>query len=270
MLGEIIGDVVGSVYEFNPLKGDWRDFPLFGPGSRFTDDTVMTFAVAEALMSSAGNGHAFHDAVREWMRVMGRQYPHAGYGAHFRVWIYSPDAAPYNSFGNGSAMRVSPVGWAFTSLAETEKFAALSAAPTHDHPEGIKGAQAVAGSIFLARRGKTRNEIAEYVSGRYGYELGQKVRQIRECYHFDETCQGSVPQALVAFLESACFEEAVRKAVWLGGDADTQAAIAGSVAEAFYGCPPAWMASEALARLDDNLRGAYQRWRQWLILRQQS
>ena len=263
MLGAIVGDIVGSVYEFRPLEGGWEDFPLFSEKSHFTDDTVMTIAVADALRRGYGKD-GLHDLFIDSMHTFGRAWLTAGYGQKFYRWLARRRRDPYNSFGNGSAMRVSPVGWAARSLAEAESLAAASAAVTHNHPEGIKGAQAVAGAIFLARSGTSKEVIREYVTGTYCYDLSRPLAKIRVGYRFDETCQGSVPEAVTAFLESGSFEEAIRKAVWLGGDADTQAAIAGSIAEAFYGGVPESIATEALARLDEALYESYLTWNLWL------
>lgn len=228
LYGAIAGDIVGSAYERRPVKT--TDFPLFSPASRWTDDTVLTIAAAEVILT----GGDFEEAYRRW----GRRYPDAGYGRAFRAWLLSRRPEPYQSYGNGSAMRVSPAGWACDTLEQTLELARHSAVPTHDHPEGIKGAQAVAGAIFLARSGASKEEIRTQTETRFGYDLGRTLDEIRPGYHFDPTCQGSVPEALTAFLESNSFEDALRKAVSLGGDSDTQACIAGAVAEAFYGGVP--------------------------------
>lgn len=224
MLGAIAGDVIGSVYEGLPVKT--TDFPLFVPASTFTDDTVLTVAVAHAILH--GGSYA------ESLKSFGRKYPNAGYGGAFLNWIFSSSNAPYNSWGNGSAMRVSPVGFAFDSTEEVLSEAAKSAEVTHNHPEGIKGAQATALSILLARQGETQATIKEEISRRFGYDLKRTLNEIRPSYRFDISCQGSVPESLIAFFESTDFEDAVRKTISLGGDSDTMAAIAGSVAQAFY------------------------------------
>jgi len=239
MLGAVAGDIVGSVYEFNPTKS--LDFPLFTRESCWTDDTVLTMAVAEAILT--GRPYA------ETIRAFAREHPHAGYGGFFIQWYQSDNPAPYNSFGNGSAMRVSPVGWAFGTLEETLAEAKRSAEVTHNHPEGIKGAQSVAAAIFLARTGTERDMVRAELEGRFGYNLHRPWEEVQRGYSFDETCQGSVPEALICALTSVSFEDALRRAVALGGDADTQAAIAGSVAEALYGGVPAAIATEARARL---------------------
>lgn len=231
MYGAIIGDVAGSLYEFDPVKT--KDFPLFAEGSRFTDDTVLTIAVANALLDARATGDSFKQLLVSAMQAMGKAYPDAGYGGRFSMWLCSADPAPYHSFGNGSAMRVSPCGLIATTLEEALALARASAEVTHDHAEGIKGAQAVAGAIFLAKTGKTRDEIGAFVEEEF-YDLDFTLDGIREWYGFDATCQGSVPQAIVAFLESESYEDAIRNAISLGGDADTQAAIAGSIAWSFY------------------------------------
>ena len=261
MLGAIAGDIIGSVFEFHPLTAGWNDFPLFSKRSRFTDDTVMTIAVSKALINPGDDlKTAFIDSFHEF----GSVWPKAGYGQKFKQWLMFRKREPYNSFGNGSAMRVSPVAWLAQSLEEAENLACASAEVTHNHPEGIKGAQAVAGAIYLARTGKSKEEIRAYLTGRHGYPLSRSLEEIRQNYRFDSTCQGSVPEALQAFLESSSFEDAVRKAIWLRGDADTQAAIAGSVAEAFYGGVPEEIAEECLIRLDEPLRRHFQTWQEAL------
>lgn len=238
MLGAIAGDIIGSLHEFNGNKR--ADLPLFGQGSFFTDDSVLTIATAEKLLTG-GNYAALY---RKWARL----YPDSGFGGRFARWFVAKDAPPYNSFGNGSAMRVSPVGWAFDTLEETLAEARRSALPTHDHPEGIKGAESVAAAIFMARKGAGKKEILQYIQKTFDYDLSRSVEEIRLTYHFDETCQGSVPQAIRCFLEGKSYEETVRLAVSLGGDADTQACIAGSIAEAAFGLPKdiALKAREAL------------------------
>jgi ADP-ribosylglycohydrolase len=239
LYGAVAGDIVGSAYERRPVKTP--DFPLLSPASRWTDDTVLTVATAEVLLT----GGDFEEAYRRW----GRRYPNAGYGRGFRHWLMSRHPEPYQSYGNGSAMRVSPVGWVCQTLDETLELARHSALPTHDHPEGIKGAQAVAAAIFLARNGASKTGIRSEIETRFGYNLGRTLEEIRPVYSFDPTCQGSVPEALIAFLESDSFEDALRKAVSLGGDSDTQACIAGAVAEAFYGGVPFDLAQSVRALL---------------------
>ena len=239
MYGAILGDIVGSPYEFDCNNYKAKNFPLFSRRSDFTDDTVMTLAVAKALLSSRGQGDtAIKAALVREMQQLGRAYPDRGYGTHFGGWLYEDDPQPYQSYGNGSAMRVSPVGWAGRNLDETLELARHSALPTHDHPEGIKGAQAVAAAMFLARNGASKDEIRSRLETLFNYDLGRTLDEIRPAYRFDPTCQGSVPEALLAFLDSESYEDAIRKAVSLGGDSDTQACIAGAAAEAFYGGAP--------------------------------
>lgn len=251
MLGAIIGDIVGSVYEWNNIKT--KEFPLFSPDCFFTDDTVMTLAMAEGLLNG-GTEEAFIRA----MKGLGRKYPDAGYGNRFGSWLFSDEESPYNSWGNGSAMRVSPVGWMYDTLEAVERYAEISASVTHNHPEGIKGAQAAAASIFLARKGKTKQEIKAYVENTYGYDLSRTLEEIRPVYRFNESCQGTVPEAIIAFLESDGFEDAIRNAISLGGDSDTLAAITGSIAEAAYGIP-AEIKGHGLSYLDDVLLDVYKR-----------
>lgn len=262
MLGAIAGDVIGSIYEFHPVKCDWDEFPLFTDKSVFTDDTVMSMAVGEALMQGKDTDN-LREIIIDCLHSFGKGWPRAGYGAKFAQWLMFGKREPYNSFGNGSAMRVSPVGWVAESLEEAENLAAMTAEVTHNHPEGIKGAQATAGAIFLARQGRAKGDIKDYVSGKYNYNLDRTLAEIKKTYRYDITCQGTVPEAIIAFLESGNFEEAVRKAVWLGGDADTLGAITGSIAEAFYGGIPDRIAAETLLRLDDELQEKYTSWREW-------
>ena len=245
MVGAIAGDIVGSVYEAHPIKT--KDFPLFHPRCRFTDDSVLTIAVAEAILTDGD--------YRRSVWELGRRYPHAGYGGDFRRWLSSSSPEPYNSWGNGSAMRVSPVGYAFDTIGCVLDQAARSAEVTHNHPEGIKGASAVAAAIFMARTGSSKHDIGGFVESEFGYDMSRTIDGIRPSYRFDVSCQGSVPEALMAFMESVDFEDAVRKAVSLGGDSDTIACIAGAVAEAFYGGVPGSIRARALAHLDDRLRG---------------
>ncbi len=243
MLGAIAGDIIGSVYEFSCQKS--TDFPLFSRHSRLTDDSILSLAVAESILT--------HRGYAECIRKFALRYPDMSYGGNFRQWMHSNSPQPYNSFGNGSAMRVSAVGWAFSSLEKVLEEAEASAAVTHDHPEGIRGAQAVALAIFLARSGASREEIRNQVTSRFGYDLSQTVDEIRPTYSFDETCQNTVPQALIAFLEGRDFEDSIRKAVSLGGDADTLAAITGSVAEPFFGGVPQGIAEQVKQRVPSDL-----------------
>lgn len=233
MLGAIIGDIVGSKYEFNNIKT--KEFPLFSNGCSYTDDTIMTVAVAKALLRSYKEKTDFKAVLVEEMQSMGRKYPFpsGGYGMRFADWLFNDNPKPYNSFGNGSAMRVSPCGLIAVELCEALSLAKASAEVTHNHPEGIKGAQAVAGAIFLAKQHKDKEVIAEFIKANF-YDLDKSLDEIRENYFFNETCQGTVPQAITAFLESDSFEDAIRNAVSLGGDSDTLTAITGSIAWSYY------------------------------------
>ena len=282
MIGAIIGDIVGSVYEFHNIKT--KEFPLFREDCFFTDDTVMTCAVAEAVMAG-GRTDDFIDA----MKTYGRMYPNAGYGGRFGAWLRSDSREPYHSFGNGSAMRVSPCAWVMDCgfCARTGMWpsrgrdqAKRSAQVTHNHPEGIKGAAAVADAIFLCRYyfggwcgdyeepirhrpDECKRRIRDHIQREYGYDLSQTLDQIRPGYRFNETCQQTVPQAILAFLESRDFEDAIRNAISLGGDSDTLAAITGSIAQAAYGVPP-WMEKKALSYLDAPLLDVVRRWKAYL------
>ena len=259
MLGAIIGDIVGSVYEFTSEKS--KDFMLFAPGCAPTDDSIMTAAVALACLDTeCADEHAFKNALVDCMHALGAKYPNAGYGARFYSWLMHGFTQPYNSCGNGSAMRVSPVAWVASTLEEAERFAKWSAEVTHNHPEGIKGAQAVAAAIFLARSGKDKEQIRSYVEKNY-YSLDFTLDEIRPTYSFDVTCQGSVPQAIECFLESRDFEDAVRSAISLGGDGDTQAAMAGAIAEAYYGIPEE-ISNKVMNYLDGTLTGCYREWKE--------
>lgn len=235
MIGAIYGDVVGSVFEFNNTKS--KDFKLFSDKSFFTDDTVMTVAVADALCDydklENKSIKKFKSVLIDKMHLYGSQYPYAGYGESFSKWLVTESREPYNSFGNGSAMRVSPVAWYAKSLDETLILARASSEVTHNHSEGVKGAEATAGAIFLARNGKSMKEIKEFV--RQYYKIDFTLDSIRHTYKFNETCMETVPQAFEAFFESTSFEDAIRNAISIGGDSDTLAAICGSVAEAYYG-----------------------------------
>ncbi len=242
LLGAIAGDVIGSVYEFWPVKS--TDFDLFTTSSKHTDDTVMTVANADWLLTG--------DSIQGVMLDYGNRYAGAGYGGMFCEWLfYMDEPKPYNSWGNGSAMRVSPVGWAFDSLEETLEAAKRSAEVTHNHPEGIKGAQATAACIFLARTGKSKQEIKEYVEQTFGYDLNRTCDEIRPKYTFEESCQKTVPESIIAFLESTDYESAIRLTVSLGGDADTMGAITGGIAEAYYGGVPEAIKTEVVKRLPD-------------------
>lgn len=237
MLGAIIGDMVGAPYEFDK-GGKTKDFPLWVKESNFTDDTVMTVAVVQALMNAVGGSDDdILAAVQASMQRWGRKYPFAGYGGMFRRWLVSRHPKPYGSFGNGSAMRVSAVGFMYDTLEHTCEVAALTAMVTHNHPEGIKGAEATASAIFLARKGSTKAEIKAYVESGFGYDLSRTCEEIRPTYHHVESCQQTIPEAITAFLEGYSFEDVIRTAVSLGGDCDTLTCIAGGMAEAFYGVP---------------------------------
>ena len=237
MYGALLGDMIGSPYEFDRGKKT-KDFPLFIRESEFTDDSVMTIAVAEALMATLGKDDvSVRYAVIRSMQKWGRRYPYAGYGARFIHWLREKDPEPYNSWGNGSAMRVSAAGWLCDTLEETRRLARLSADVTHNHPEGIKGAEATASAIFLARTGHDKEEIRAYITAEFGYDLTRTCDQIRPDYRHVESCQETVPEAITAFLEGKDFEDVIRTAVSLGGDCDTLTCIAGSMAEAFYGVP---------------------------------
>lgn len=243
MLGAIFGDIVGSVYEHASVKS--TDFPLLDQQSRFTDDTVLTVATAHAILTGVSYDRAYLD--------LGRRYPNAGYGGAFREWLRAPDPRPYNSWGNGSAMRVSPIGFAFDSEADVLREAERSAAVTHDHPKGIKGAQATALATYLARTGTTKAAIRARIASDFGYDLNRTVEEIRPGYSFDVSCQASVPESIVAFLDSSGVEDAVRLAISLGGDSDTQASIAGGLAHAFGGGVPAPVAAAVRSHLPDDL-----------------
>lgn len=240
MRGAIAGDIIGSPYEGRNIRR--TDFSLFSYASRFTDDTVLTVALADSILTGENYTYSLHRYFR--------RYPRAGYGGAFNQWALSGDTEPYNSWGNGSAMRVSPVGWAYATLEEVLQRAEISAAVTHNHPEGIKGAQAVAAAIFLARTGHTKAEIQEYVESTFGYPLDDTLERLRATYTFAVSCQGSVPQAIMAFLQSDDFESTVRNAISIGGDSDTIACIAGSIAHAFYGDIPDAIWQAASYRLD--------------------
>lgn len=232
MLGAVAGDIIGSVYEFRNVKS--TDFELFMPQSMFTDDSVMTLAVAKWLIED--KTHSQQHLIR-CMQELGRKYPDAGYGGSFERWLVMDHPQPYNSWGNGSGMRVSPVGlWAKT-LDEALALAVITASVSHNHPEGVKGAQAIAASVFLCKEGKSKREIKEYVESTFGYDLDRTIAEIRPNYYFDVSCQGSVPEAIIAFLEGNSFEEVVRLAISLGGDSDTIACMVGAIAACMYPMP---------------------------------
>ena len=249
MIGAIAGDVIGSVHEFRPPLPE--DFALFTPPRFPTDDSVLTVAIAEAILDQK----PYAETLRRWAH----RYPGAGYGMLFLGWIHTPGAGPYQSYGNGSAMRVSPAAWIHDTLEETLAEAARTAEVTHDHPEGIRGAQAVAGAIFIARTGGTRDAVRELVQSRFGYDASLTMERMRAEAKMDETCPGTVPQAVSIALLSTSVEDAIRKAVSLGGDADTMACIAGSIAEAIHGGVPRKLAERVLGHLDREMRGVTER-----------
>ena len=253
MYGAILGDIIGSPFEFD--RGDkTKEFDLFTKGCDFTDDSVMTIAVGEALLAVGPEATVkeIEEAVVTNMQDWGKRYPYAGYGGRFRYWLRERNPKPYGSYGNGSAMRVSAVGWLYDSLERTREVARATANVTHNHPEGIKGAEATASAIYMARNGFSKEEIKEYIEREFHYNLDRTLDEIRPGYHMDETCQRTVPEAIIAFLESKDFEDAIRNAVSLGGDTDTLGAITGSIAEAFYGIPDVLIA-ECRSRIDEGL-----------------
>lgn len=252
MYGAILGDIIGSPYEFD-MGNKSKDFPLFSKTSIFTDDTVMTIAVAEAFMGAPDDEGIIRKRLIQSMQKWGHRYPSAGYGLRFSDWLDSDDPRPYGSYGNGSAMRVSSVAWLYDDLDTVRRMARLSAEVTHNHPEGIKGAEATASAIFLARSGSTKAEIKAYVEAQFGYDLSRTCDEIRPSYHHVESCQETVPEAITAFLEGDSFEDVIRTAVSLGGDCDTLTCIAGSIAEGLYGVPEK-LKHECRRRLPDILR----------------
>lgn len=236
MYGAILGDIIGSPYEFDQ-GNKTKEFPLFSKYSTFTDDSVMTIAVAEATMDLLNEAHGARGKMIAAMKKYGRMFPRAGYGSMFRRWLQWDDPQPYGSYGNGSAMRVSSVAWLFDELESVRAVARVSAEVSHNHPEGLKGAEATAAAIFLARTGSSKAEIKTYIEENFGYDLSRTCDEIRPGYHHVETCQETVPEAITAFLEGESFEDVIRTAVSLGGDCDTLTCIAGSIAEGFYGVP---------------------------------
>ena len=252
MYGAILGDIIGSPYEFD-MGDKIKDFPLFSEDSYFTDDTVMTLAVAEAFMGAPDDEDAIRRRLVAAMQKWGRRYPGAGYGVRFSRWLESRDPQPYNSWGNGSAMRVSSVAWLYNDLDTVRRMARVSADVTHNHPEGVKGAEATAAAIFLARTGYSKAEIKAYIETEFRYDLSRTCDEIRPNYRHVESCQETVPEAITAFLEGESFEDVIRTAVSLGGDCDTLTCIAGSIAEGFYGVPED-MKQECRNRLTKDLR----------------
>ncbi|MCA6572788.1 MAG: ADP-ribosylglycohydrolase family protein [Pseudanabaena sp.] len=251
MLGAIVGDIVGSIYEFNNHRS--KDFPLFSGGCDFTDDTVLTVAVADCLMNQG--------SYVEYIKNYTRKYPNRGYGGRFAQWIRFESMEPYNSWGNGSAMRVSAVGFAFDDLEMVIQEAKRSAEVTHNHPEGIKGAQATALAIYMARQGQSKEQIKSAIAKSFSYDLDRTLDEIRPVYQFNESCQETVPEAVIAFLESTDFEDAIRNGISLGGDSDTLTCITGGIAEAFYGGVPQDIAEKALSYLPKAMREVVEKFR---------
>ncbi|HPZ08972.1 MAG TPA: ADP-ribosylglycohydrolase family protein [Candidatus Eremiobacteraeota bacterium] len=243
MIGAIAGDIIGSIYEGKVIGT--IDFPLFSEKSKFTDDTVMSIAVADAILT----GKDYVTVYKEY----GRQYARAGYGGRFKKWIFSDDTEPYNSYGNGSAMRVSPIGFALETIEKVLEEARRSAEVTHNHPEGIKGAQATAAAVFLSLKGSSKKEIKDYIVSNFQYNLDKTLEEISKSYRFEISCQVTVPESITVFLESKNFEDAIRKAVFLGGDSDTIASIAGSIAQAFYKKIPREIVKKTYQKLSPDL-----------------
>jgi ADP-ribosylglycohydrolase len=254
MFGAILGDMIGSPYEFD-MGNKSKEFPLFSKRSTYTDDTVMTIAVADVFLNDSllMNEDVIRQSLIESMHKYGKLFPNAGYGGRFGMWLFLDGTEPYNSWGNGSAMRVSSVAWLFDDLGMVRLMARLSAEVTHNHPEGIKGAEATASAIFLARTGRSKAEIKRYIENEFGYDLSRTCDEIRPGYHHVESCQETVPEAVTAFLEGESFEDVIRTAVSLGGDCDTLTCIAGSIAEGFYGVSEQ-LKQECLNRLPDELK----------------
>jgi len=268
MLGAIVGDIVGSRFEFHNYRK--KDFDLFVDWSFVTDDTIMSLAIGKAIMETekeiTTKTEAYYELLEKntirYMRKIGQRYPHCGYGGRFFHWMFSDDPRPYNSFGNGAAMRVSPVAWVAKDENEVKLLSKTVTAITHNHPEGLKGAEATALAIFMTKKGFPKQDISLRIQKDY-YDLGFTIDEIRNSYIYNETCQGTVPQALQAFLESTSFEDAIRNAISIGGDSDTMGAITGSVAEAYYGVPK-HIESKALSYLDDYLKSLYEQWTDFL------
>ena len=250
MLGAIIGDIVGSIYEFDNIKT--KDFPLFNKACSFTDDSVMTVAVYLAIKNAKSDYSNLEEKAVFYMQKLGRDYPGRGYGGYFSIWLRSENPAPYHSYGNGAAMRVSPCGFLAGSLEEAKLLAQKVTCVTHNHHEGLKGAEATAVAIYMAKCGKSIKDIKEYICNHY-YNIDFTLDEIRPRYFFNETCQNTVPQALEAFFESTSFEDAIRNAISIGGDSDTLAAITGGIAEAYYGIPEN-VKNKAISYLDDNFK----------------
>lgn len=259
MMGAIAGDVIGSVFEKYRIKT--KEFPLFSKKNRFTDDSVTTIAIADAVLNGAEESN-FIESLKKYCN----RYPHAGYGSSFKNWLKSEDTAPYNSWGNGSAMRVSSIAWLFDSLDDVRYYAKLSASVTHNHPEGIKGAEATASAIYLARSGFSKNHIKTYIESEYGYDLSKSLDEIRPDYKPDVSCQGTVPEAIICYIEAKDFEDAIRNAISLGGDSDTLAAIAGSIAEGSYEIPDI-IKLNAFHKLKYPLRSVYLRFLRTVVFK---
>jgi len=243
IIGAIVGDIIGSAYEWNNVKT--TDFQLFGKRTDFTDDSVLTFATMDCILHQSDYTKGYQGYARN--------YPQRGYGGNFASWIQNDHPKPYNSWGNGSAMRVSPVGWAYDTLEEVLEQAQKSAEVTHNHREGIKGAQATASAVFLARNGSSKTDIKQYIEQTFNYNLDRSIEEIRPDFQFDESCQGTVPEAIIAFLESTDFENAIRLAISLGGDSDTIACITGGIAEAYYHDIPESIIEKSLSFLPAKL-----------------
>jgi ADP-ribosylglycohydrolase len=270
LIGAIIGDIAGSRFEFNNHRS--KEFELFTDECNVTDDSIMTLAVAKAIMETgknlkllsndSKNNYYYYKLLKSmtirYMQKIGRKYPHCGYGGMFGQWIFSDNPKPYYSFGNGAAMRISPVGFIAPTEDEARKLSETITAVTHNHKEGIKGAEATVISIYMAKHGASKEEIRQKINEDY-YNLNFTIDEIRDTYEFNETCQETVPQAIVAFLESDSFEDAIRTAISVGGDSDTLAAITGSIAEAYYGVPED-IKEKALTYLDTELRSIYDEW----------
>ncbi|MCK4666607.1 ADP-ribosylglycohydrolase family protein [Candidatus Dependentiae bacterium] len=251
MLGAIIGDIIGSIYKWNNIKT--KQFPLFKPESGITNDSILTIAVADAILSDCNYTY--------FIKKYARTYPDKGYGSRFHNWILSDSSTPYNSCGIGSAIRVSPIGWAFETITKVSIEAKRSSEITHNHPEGIKGAQAIASAIYLARIDCTKKEIKDYIESAFNYNLSREINNIRKTYKFNVSCQGTVPEAIIAFLESRTFIDAIRTAVSIGGDSDTIASITGAIAEAYYKDIPSPIIRLALKRLNPNLKNIIAKFR---------
>jgi len=259
ILGAICGDIVGAPFEFSPIKS--KDFEFISDKSVFTDDTVMTIVnmlwLINLYETECDDNFTMDDAKNELIDLMheiGVKYPNCGYGGHFYGWLVTKERKPYYSWGNGSGMRVSPIGWMFDRIETVMDFAKLSAEVTHNHPEGVKGAQAIASCVFLARKGKTKSEIKKFVEDTFGYDLNRKLEDFQADYKFDVSCMGSVPEAIICFLESESYEDAIRNCVWLGGDCDTTGAMCGAIAEAFYGYFDDEMTKNVMDKLDDFMK----------------